>query len=89
MKILPVDAICLHSKEGDIVPLRIRMADEDGLYQAYSIKEYRDLSHQGTREMPDGMYVSDNTLVFECKIIVFGHEKRVRLYNNPPNPEWK
>ena len=46
---LPVkaDVICLHTKDGNVVPLRIRVADEDGLLQAYSIKEYRDVSHQG------------------------------------------
>ena len=88
---LPVkaDVICLHTKDGNVVPLRIRVADEDGLMQAYSIKEYRDVSHQGARTMPDGLVVTNNTLNFECKIVVFGQEKRVRLYSNPPYLEWK
>ena len=83
------DVICLHSKDGKIIPLRVRLADEDGLQQAYSIKEYRELSHQGARMMPDGMCVTNNTLIFECKISVFGAEKRINLYSDPPNLVWK
>ncbi len=83
------DVICLHSKDGTIIPLRVRLVDEDGLQQAYSIKEYRDLSHQGARMMPDGMCVTNNTLIFECKISVFGREKKINLYSDPPNLIWK
>lgn len=85
----PIDLICCHNQEGEVKPLRIRVQDEDGQYQAYAIKEYRDLSHQGTRMMPDGVYVSDNTLIFECKITVFGRDKLVRLYCNDPYLAWK
>lgn len=84
----PIDLICCHGAKGELTPIRIRVRDEDGQYQAYSIKAYRDLSHQGARQMPDGVYVSDNTLVFECKIIVFGKEKMVRVYSNNPYLSW-
>ena len=83
------DVICMHSKDGKIVPLRIRIVDEDGLQQAYNIKEFRELSHQGARTMPDGICVTNNTLIFECKINVFGKDKLIRLYNNPPALVWK
>lgn len=89
MKLDSIDLICLHSKDGEIQPLRLRVMDEEGLYQAFSIKSYRDLSHQGARTMPDGVSVSDKTKIFECKIIVFGQAKSVRLYSNPPYLEWK
>ncbi len=85
----PVDVICQHSMDGTIIPLRIRIVDEDGLRQAFSIKEYRDLSHQGTRTMPDGVYITDNTLVFECKITVIDRERIVRLYYNSGGTIWK
>ena len=84
----PIDLICCHGTKGEVTPIRIRVRDEDGQYQAYSIQEYRDLSHQGARQMPDGVYVSDNTLVFECKINVFGKEKLVRVYSNNPYLSW-
>ena len=89
MKPVTIDAICLHSRDGKTAPLRIRVVDEDGLYQAYTIKECRDVSHQGARIMPDGVYVCDNTLIFECTINVFGRDKQVRLYNEPPSQEWR
>jgi len=89
MQPVKADVICLHAKDGKVTPLRIRISDEDGQYQAYSIKECRDLSHQGARTMPDGLIVTNNTLNYECKINVFGREKTIRLYSNPPYLEWK
>lgn len=83
-----IDLICLHGTNGEVTPIRLRLKDEDGQYQAYTIKEYRDLSHHGTQLMPDGVYVTDKTLIFECKIIVFGREKRIRLYSNEPYLSW-
>lgn len=83
-----IDLICLHGTNGEVTPIRLRLKDEDGQYQAYTIKEYRDLSHHGTKLMPDGVYLTDKTLIFECKIIVFGREKRIRLYSNEPYLSW-
>ena len=84
-----VDVICQHSSDGSIIPLRVRMTDEDGLRQAFTIKEYKDLSHKGTRTMPDGMHVTDLTLIFQCKICVIDRERIITLYLDPPNLVWK
>lgn len=84
-----VDLICMYSKKGDIIPLRIRVTDEDGLPQVYSIKKFKNLSHRGCMQMPDGVYVTDNTLIFECSILILGTEKTVRLYNTPPKTVWQ
>jgi hypothetical protein len=54
-------------------------ADEDGAVQTYTIKNYEDLSHQGTRTMPDGMYVTDRTFVYECQVQAFGRYRMIRL----------
>ncbi len=85
----PVDLICCHGKNGEVMPIRIRMQDEDGQYQAYAIKEYKDISHRGVRMMPDGVFVTEKTLIFECKISVFGCEKQVHLYSNDPYLSWQ
>ena len=69
----------------DVMMLR----KEDGQRQAFAIKEYRDLSGLGARTMPDGVYVSDNTLVYECKICVFDRLRLVRLYYTPARMLWK
>ena len=84
-----VDVICQHSRDGSIIPIRIRTVDEDGEMQSYTIKGYKDLSHQGTRSMPDGMYVTDKTLVYECNIAVFGRNRMIRLYYEPSGTVWK
>lgn len=85
----PVDVICAYFRDGTVEPLRIRVKGDDGINQAYKIYSFRDVSHQGTRQVPNGAYVSDRALVFECIIIVFGVKKRVVLYYEPANPIWK
>ena len=78
-----VDVICQHNKDGSMIPMRVRLTDEDGAVQTYTIKSYEDLSHQGTRTMPDGMYVSDRTFVYECQVQAFGRYRMIRLYYEP------
>ena len=84
-----VDVICQHSKDGEIIPIRVRLTDEDGQRQAYTIKEYKDLSHQGTRTMPDGIYVTDKSVIFECRISVFDRLRMIRLYYDPESMVWR
>ncbi|WP_092873714.1 hypothetical protein [Acetitomaculum ruminis] len=87
-KRIAVDVICQHSKDGSLIPMRVRVKDTEGEYQIYNIKEYKDLSHQGTKLMPDGVFVTNNTFVYECKIIVFGVKKLIRLYYELNNTIW-
>lgn len=35
-----VDVICQYTTKGEIIPLRIRIHDEDGVYQTFVIKAY-------------------------------------------------
>ena len=37
------DVICQHKTDGTIIPLKIRITDEDGEYQVYNIKSYKDV----------------------------------------------
>lgn len=84
-----IDVICQHTKDGEIIPMRIRVTDEDGVYQIFTIKEYRELPRTGTHTTPDGISVCNNTLVFECKIIVFGQTRSIRLYYDIKQTLWK
>ena len=86
---VPVDVICQHSRDGSLIPIRVRVVDEEGEFQSYTIKGYKDISHQGTRTMPDGIYVSNNTYIFECQITVFGRPKMIRLYYEPGHTIWR
>ena len=45
-----VDVICQHSSDGNIMPLKIRFEDEDGQWQTYIIKEYKDIYPIRARE---------------------------------------
>ena len=36
-----LDVICQFKKDGTIIPLKIRLQDEDGEYQSYMVKSYR------------------------------------------------
>ena len=83
-----VDVICLHYMDGSMIPLRIRICDEDGEYHTYSIKEYKDMSGRGAYTTSDGIYVTDHVLYFECRIVVLGQLRRVRLYYNRRSEIW-
>ena len=84
-----VDVICQHSRTGIVSPMRIRMLDDDGEFQTYTIKGFRDLSHQGAKELSDGVYITDHALVFDCNILAFGRQRVIRLYYEPSTAIWK
>ncbi len=83
-----LDVICMIGGDGTVVPIRIRIEDDEGERQTYTIQEYTDLSHQGTKTMHDGIYVTDDILVFDCKIIVFGRPKNIMLYYDASKSKW-
>ena len=83
-----VDVICQHSADGTVIPLRVRLTDEDGQKQVFTIKEYMDLSHRGCYTTPDGVFVTDRNLMFECKIIVINVMKKITLYYSPSTTIW-
>ena len=74
--------------DGTVIPIKIRFEDEEGALQVHSIKEYKDISHKGTFTNPDGVYVTNEMLVFECKISVFGHVKGIMLYYDAGKSKW-
>ena len=86
---ISVDVICQFSRDGSIIPMRVRIISDNGEHQTYDIRQYKDLSHQGTKTMPNGVYVTDKTFVYECKIVVFSKLQSIRLYFNPETLTWK
>ena len=83
-----IDMICEHRKDGTIVPIKFRVTDDDGLLQEYKVRSYRDLSHKGSFEMPNGVIATSNIFPFECKIDCFGREKILILYYNCNEHVW-
>ncbi|SFU86671.1 hypothetical protein SAMN05216540_11549 [Butyrivibrio sp. M55] len=84
-----VDVICQHKYNGEIIPIRFRLMNEDGEYENYTIKGYRNISHPGPYTTPDNLYVSSSTYIFECIVVVLNSKKRVRLYFETRNCKWR
>ncbi len=78
-----VDAIVLYTKEGEVIPLKIRLTDENGERREFVIKKYRSVGGRGTQTLPDGMYIAGDTLAFECYIQVAEQMRMIRLYHSP------
>lgn len=85
-----IDVICQHTRDGKIIPLKIRMVDEDGEFQSYVIQGFRDRTHYGSAALPNGVEVARNSLyVFECQIVVFGIKKWIEIMYNSRDNVWK
>lgn len=83
------DVICQHKRDGKIIPLKIRLVDEDGEFQTYQIRAYKELSSDGSYMMPNGVMATNHIWLFECKIVVFNTEKRIKLFYNAYDSKWK
>lgn len=62
-----IDFICQHTMDGGIIPLKIRLRDEDNELQEYMVKGYRDTSEHSMKS-------------FEIKIVVFDSMKIFKIY---------
>lgn len=84
------DVICQHNQDGTIIPLKVRIRDDDGEPQIYSVKSYKELSTNGTFRLPNGDGFSGRHLwAFECQIQIFDLRKRIRLFYNAMDGCWK
>ncbi len=83
-----IDMLCFIRSDGTMVPVRFRMADDDGLMQEYKVKSYKDLSDRGSFEMPNGVVATSSIFPFTCKIDCFGCEKELMLYYNCFDHVW-
>ena len=86
-----IDMFCQHKADGSIIPIRIRMLDDDGAYQEYRIRAYKDLSYRGTLfDMPDVSHIHTSGIYpFECKVESFGREMTLKLFYNSYEHTWK
>ena len=84
-----VDVICEHTSKGELIPLRMRVKDEDGIYQTFSIKSYKEISVPGTYQTPYGTLMHSNTWRFLCKIQVLSFSKTVELLFNTNDNLWR
>ena len=83
-----VDVICQHTKGSRIIPLRVRLEDEDGITQTYNIKAYKDTTPHNGYTLPSGVKVTSGIWSFECKILVLDSLRQIKLYYNPRDNIW-
>ncbi len=84
-----VDVICEQKADGTIIPMRFRLMNEDGVYEAYTIKGYRQIVRKDCYITADGVSVNSRDLVFECRVCILDVLRTVRLYFNMNNCSWK
>ncbi|WP_026658191.1 hypothetical protein [Butyrivibrio sp. AC2005] len=48
-----VDVICQHKADGSIIPMRIRFMNEDGQYETYTVRGFREVEKKGTHTTED------------------------------------
>ncbi len=83
-----VDVIAEFKHDGSIIPMRLRIMNEDGEYEAFTIKAYKEVQNNGTHTTEDGIFICSDDIVFHCKIVTQNTEKVVRLYFHPKNNSW-
>lgn len=87
-----IDVMAQFCRDGGIIPLRIRVTDEDGEWQQYRIKQYRDISdHEdyflGTKHIK---IPSDSVnRYFECKIETFNRLSTIVIFFIPYDHVWR
>ncbi len=81
-RLMPVDCICQHNADGELIPLRIRIRDDDGEYQLYTIHECRQLELNPGQLTPEKVDPTIYDLVYECHVNDFGRDRKFRLYYN-------
>ena len=84
-----VDVICQHSRDGTIIPMKLRVADEDGEFQTYLIRSYKDITNYGEVDNHKVATAIYHIWTFDFVILVFGRERRIRLLYNSFENLWR
>ena len=85
-----IDVICQHCCNGQIYPIRMRIVDEDGQRQEFTIKEFKDKSMYTDYSLPNGIKIARAGIwKFECKIMVLGRERWIVIMYNSKENIWR
>lgn len=76
--------IAQFNKDGSIIPLKIRLYDEDGELQSYVIKAVRE-RYVNSTDAPTDYHI----VIFDCKINAFGHDRIVSISYSYADRLWK
>lgn len=83
----PIDVICQHCRDGSIIPIKIRVQDEEQIFHTYVIKSYIPISKDKVL-LPNEVFVTNDILRYDCKIEVFGVVKKIRLHYDKSKVMW-
>lgn len=82
-----IDVICQHCKDGSIIPIKIRVQDDEQVNNVYIIKSYTAITADKVM-LPNESIVTSNILRYDCKIEVLGMVKRIRLHYDKSQVKW-
>lgn len=85
-----IDVICQICTDASIIPMKMRITDETGETQQFKVKEYREIPYRPNYQMSNGVVVHKEKSYreFECKIEIFGREKRILIIYNVEKQIW-
>ncbi len=84
-----IEVICQFKTNALIIPIKIRVVDEDGEFQDYVIKAYKECPLGEDLILPNGVHVRRHLRTFECKIVTFGSIKNIKIYFDAQECLWK
>lgn len=85
-----IDVVCTFTRDKQIIPMKIRLKDEDGMYQTFAVRAYRDLSVSGNYTLGNEVVVTGvDIYAFEVKILVFGVEKTMKITYHKRENVWR
>ena len=84
-----VDVIYEMKLRGEIIPMRFRIMNEDGEYESYTIKGYREIVRNDAYTTQDGLAVCSADRVFECRVVILEIYRTVRLYFHTSSLKWR
>lgn len=72
-----IEVISKFTIDGNIIPIKLKVKDEDGEFQSFMIKGYRSIVCNPSHKC------------FDCKIEVFDQERVVRIFYNGTEFKWR
>lgn len=78
---IKIDIICQFTRDGQIIPLKIRIPDDDGEFKEYKVLGYKEHSDSD-------LGATFSTASFDCKIAVYNQIKIVHLFYNFHEKTW-
>jgi len=83
-----IDVICQFKQDGSIIPIKIRLQDDNGELQSYLIRGYMEFPPGSNYTLPGGFCATNSIHVFKCKVNCFGRDQILHIYYNANNSQW-